>query len=211
MDKGKLLNYLYNMQLSMRATLVINYLINRSNKELTCFPAIKTIAKDCNISTRTVQRALKDLLATGVIKKENRYRENGGQSSNLYTLMLDEENAKKEKLEVKEEIKKIDEAISNETIAMDTVDFNEYKSLESEEDITLNEEVDETDTHEDDETMQEQIKNGSKKIVTKQYKEKIKALKIRGTSNRRKENGEKTKKSLIRGTCQGEYDNLVPP
>ena len=62
MPKGELLNHLYKANLSMRATLVMNYLINRANQELTCFPAIKTIASDCNMSKRTVQRALNDLL-----------------------------------------------------------------------------------------------------------------------------------------------------
>ena len=43
MPKGELLNHLYKANLSMRATLVMNYLINRANQELTCFPAIKTM------------------------------------------------------------------------------------------------------------------------------------------------------------------------
>lgn len=208
MDKGKLFNHLYNMRLSMRATLVINYLINRSNKELTCFPAIKTIAKDCNISTRTVQRALKDLLDAGVIKKENRYRENGGQSSNLYTLIFDEENKKNEKSETKEETKKADELISNEEIVMDTVDFNKYKSIESDEDVSMNEEMDEIDSCEENENTQEEIKKDSKNSSLEENYGKIKAIK---TNIRQKEGSEKIRKPLIKDICQGECDNSVPP
>lgn len=211
MGKGKLLNCLYNMQLSMRATLVINYLINRSNKELTCFPAIKTIAKDCNISTRTVQRALKDLLDAGVIKKENRYRENGGQSSNLYTLVFDEENKEKESLEIKEEINKIDEATVNEGLAMDTVDFNEYKSEVLVAVINSKEKVEETKNHgkEDNKNLQEDIKNVSEELSIKRHNEKANVSKI--TRNREKGNDKKLRKSLEKCICQGEYDNLVPP
>ena len=90
-DKGKVIEAVYKADLSKRATLVVFYLINRANKDLTCFPAIKTIAADCNMSDRTVRRALDDLVASGFVKKEARYRDNGGQSSNLYTLILEME------------------------------------------------------------------------------------------------------------------------
>ena len=89
MTKTEMLNRLYQVKVSIRATLVLNYLINRANADLTCFPAIKTIAKDCNMSARTVQRALNDLLEAGLIEKDSRFRDNGGQSSNLYSLCLD--------------------------------------------------------------------------------------------------------------------------
>ncbi|MBM7562504.1 helix-turn-helix domain-containing protein [Fusibacter tunisiensis] len=96
-DKGKMIEAVYKAHLSKRATLVIFYLINRANKDLTCFPGIKTIASDCNMSDRTVRRALDDLVKSGFVKKDARYRENGGQSSNLYTLMLEIEVEVKEK------------------------------------------------------------------------------------------------------------------
>ena len=89
-DKGKMIEAVYKANLTKRATLVIFYLINRANKELTCFPGIKTIATDCNMSDRTVRRALDDLIECGFVTKESRYRENGGQSSNLYTLNFGE-------------------------------------------------------------------------------------------------------------------------
>tara|TARA_Y100001933_G_C18825335_1_gene491080 strand:+ start:244 stop:819 length:576 start_codon:yes stop_codon:yes gene_type:complete len=87
-DKGKMIEAVYKADLSKRATLVIFYLINRANKDLTCFPGVKTIAADCNMSDRTVRRALDDLVDSGFVKKEARYRDNGGQSSNLYTLVM---------------------------------------------------------------------------------------------------------------------------
>lgn len=87
-NKGKMIQAVYAALLTQRATLVILYLINRANKELTCFPCVKTIAKECNISPRTVQRALKDLEEYGFLIRESRYHPQGGQRSNLFYLQL---------------------------------------------------------------------------------------------------------------------------
>ncbi len=54
---------------------------------------MKTIAKECHISTRTVQRALNDLEEAGFVKRENRFHEMGGQRSNMYYLQIEEINA----------------------------------------------------------------------------------------------------------------------
>ncbi|NPE22820.1 hypothetical protein DWB64_13320 [Fusibacter sp. A1] len=115
----------YKASLTKRATLVIFYLINRANKELTCFPGIKTIAADCNMSDRTVRRALDDLIECGFVLKESRYRENGGQSSNLYTLDISE------KLEANESEYISDNELyvtsqNKETDIAETVDFSTY-------------------------------------------------------------------------------------
>jgi predicted transcriptional regulator len=90
MTKGEMINSVYRANITKRATLVVFYLINRADKEMTCFPGIKTIAADCNMSKRTVQRALNDLVEAGIIMKDSRYRENGGQSSNLYILCIND-------------------------------------------------------------------------------------------------------------------------
>jgi len=55
------------------------------------FPAIPTIARETGLSERTVQRALKDLCEEMFVKKSPRYRENGGQSSNLYILLIEDD------------------------------------------------------------------------------------------------------------------------
>lgn len=82
----------YDSTLKSRALSVLLYLIDRSNKELTCFPAISTMAEQLHISVSTVKRALHELTEAGYIKKEFRFREkNRGQTSNLYTLVLSED------------------------------------------------------------------------------------------------------------------------
>ena len=77
---------LYESELPPRATAVFLYLYQRCNKEDCCFPAIKTICIDTHLSRSTVKRAINDLTNAGFIIKEERYRENGGKSSNLYVL-----------------------------------------------------------------------------------------------------------------------------
>lgn len=77
--------YAYS-QLPSRAKLVYMYLRDRSNTNGTCWPGIKTIAKDLNLSSSTVKRALNDLSHAGLISKVPRFRKNGGSTSNLYIL-----------------------------------------------------------------------------------------------------------------------------
>lgn len=85
-NKSLLIERVYSLELTQRATLVAFYLINRADSEGTCFPGVKTIAKECNISTRTVQRALNDLQEAGFLVRESRFHVQGGQRSNLYYL-----------------------------------------------------------------------------------------------------------------------------
>jgi predicted transcriptional regulator len=87
-SKSLLIERVYSLELTQRATLVAFYLINRADSEGTCFPGVKTIAKECNISTRTVQRALNDLEEAGFLVRESRFHVQGGQRSNLYYLKV---------------------------------------------------------------------------------------------------------------------------
>ncbi|MDD3228120.1 MAG: helix-turn-helix domain-containing protein [Oscillospiraceae bacterium] len=88
----------YASNLKSRALSVLIYLIDRSNKDLTCFPAVPTMAEQLHISVSTVKRALKELIDAGYIRKEARFREkNRGQSSNLYTLLFTEQTPKPDK------------------------------------------------------------------------------------------------------------------
>lgn len=77
----------FKSDLSTRARIVFMYLSYRSNKENTCFPSIKTIARECGMAISTVKRALNDLDLSGYIEKNTRFREDNGQTSNLYILI----------------------------------------------------------------------------------------------------------------------------
>lgn len=84
----------YQSQLKNRALQVLLYLIDRSNKEQTCFPAVPTISRELHISISTVKRAMRELVEAGYVTKESRFREgNRGQTSNLYTLHFSEEES----------------------------------------------------------------------------------------------------------------------
>jgi predicted transcriptional regulator len=60
---------IYAEDISHRAKVVYMYLRDRTNASGTCWPGIKTIAKDLHLSRSTVQRALDDLTRCGFIKR----------------------------------------------------------------------------------------------------------------------------------------------
>ena len=77
---------IYSEDLPHRAKAVYMYLKDRCNQNNQCYPASGTIAKELRLSRRTVERAIADLEQAGLLMKEQRWRENGGRSSLLYTL-----------------------------------------------------------------------------------------------------------------------------
>lgn len=75
---------IYKDNLPHRAVAVYLYLKSRADKNNKCYPAIGTIASDLSISKSTAKRAISDLVKYGYIRKEKRWRENGGCSSCMY-------------------------------------------------------------------------------------------------------------------------------
>ena len=75
---------IYSSNLPHRAIVVYMYLRDRADKNGSCFPAISTVASDLKMSKSTVKRALNDLEKAHYIRHERRYRQSGGNSSNLY-------------------------------------------------------------------------------------------------------------------------------
>ena len=71
-------------ELPSRARAVYMYLRDRADSAGSCWPGIKTIAKDLNLSRSTVKRALADLERRGYLQRILRYRDNGSSTSNLY-------------------------------------------------------------------------------------------------------------------------------
>ena len=78
---------LYSSELPHRARAVFMYLHDRADKEGKCYPAIGTIARELKLSRSTVKRALADLEKSGRLRKEQRWRENGGKSSCMYFIL----------------------------------------------------------------------------------------------------------------------------
>ena len=89
MDKFEIKNTLYKRNLKSRPLSILLYLIDRANKDLICFPSIKTISSDLNISVSTTKRALNYLVEIGYIEKTERFLDiTGKQTSNLYTINI---------------------------------------------------------------------------------------------------------------------------
>lgn len=88
MGKFEYMKNAFGSDLKLRARLVLQCLVYHSDREGSCFPALKTIASECGYSLSTVKRALRELCEAGYIVKQERFdeRKNGGQTSNLYTL-----------------------------------------------------------------------------------------------------------------------------
>lgn len=74
----------YDSELSHRARAVYMCLKDHADAQGRCWPGIRTLMRELNLSRRTVQRALKELEQAGLIQRQPRYRENGSRSSNLY-------------------------------------------------------------------------------------------------------------------------------
>ncbi len=51
-----------------------------------CFPSRQTLASRMRCSDRTVDSAIKELLELGALEKERRYKDDGGYTSNIYTV-----------------------------------------------------------------------------------------------------------------------------
>lgn len=69
-------------ELSSKAVSVYLYLCERASKETkSCYPSMKTIAKDLHLSLASVKRSIQELERSAYIKKENRFRDNGGKAA----------------------------------------------------------------------------------------------------------------------------------
>lgn len=77
-------NRIFEFRLKPRDFTVYCCLVRHSDKEGTCFPSRRLIAKECSMDKKTVDLAIKNLSDTGLIKKVCRYRENGTRTSSVY-------------------------------------------------------------------------------------------------------------------------------
>lgn len=80
-------NFMFGENINIYSKLVymaIKKYINRDTNS--CFVSKKKLLSECGISMSTLNKALNNLVESGVLKKEYRYRQNNSQTSNLYTL-----------------------------------------------------------------------------------------------------------------------------
>lgn len=73
--------------------LVLIKLADNASDSGECWPAVSTIAEHCEISERSVQNHIKQLVIDGFVRVEKRRGENGVSKSNIYHLQLKWEGA----------------------------------------------------------------------------------------------------------------------
>lgn len=112
-----------------------------------CFPSVKTLAEESGMGLGKANATLKDLEKKGVIKIEHQYLENGGKTSNLYTIcdpFITSEESKKPKEKPKLKVQKDDvpefEALTakqkKEVSAADQADQSKKSTGDTSNDIT---------------------------------------------------------------------------
>lgn len=63
-------------------------LVDHINADDECWPSVRRLVSDTNLSARTVARSLLDLEAAGLITHEHRFRDDGSQTSSRYLINL---------------------------------------------------------------------------------------------------------------------------
>lgn len=89
------MNWAWEQELSCSPKLILMALADAADDTGYCWPKIKTVAKKCNVSERTVQRVMKDLMAGGLLELTYRYSSDGRQISNNYRLLLGDQSPDK--------------------------------------------------------------------------------------------------------------------
>ena len=79
----------WRQQLSGPEKLVLMAIADHADDDGICWPGNAHIARKCNLSQRSVQRHIKNLIDNGYMTAHRRYRETGGQTSNRYVLNVD--------------------------------------------------------------------------------------------------------------------------
>jgi len=76
----------FESPVSPRAKLLYLYLYGHANNKGRVISSYKTLGEKLNSTRNTLSGALKELVQTGLIEKENRLRKDGGKASNVYTI-----------------------------------------------------------------------------------------------------------------------------
>jgi len=79
-------NYIFNNQIDIHSKIVYAGLKKFSNGEGICFPSRSTLVELCKISLSTVRKAINNLVDAKILDKKVRYRQNGSQTSNIYSI-----------------------------------------------------------------------------------------------------------------------------
>ena len=79
----------WELKLKANDKLVLLALADHANDDGECYPSLRKIEAKTGLSKQGLINAIKRLMDLGLIEKQFRTRQDGGQTSNLYTLTLD--------------------------------------------------------------------------------------------------------------------------
>ncbi len=79
-------NAIFKLDLKIQAKMLYCYLCRCADSESQSFPAKKLIISDCSMGRTSAGKALRELENARLITREKRYRKNGSQTSNQYTI-----------------------------------------------------------------------------------------------------------------------------
>ncbi|POP69030.1 helix-turn-helix domain-containing protein [Pseudomonas syringae] len=82
----KAMNWAWEQKLSPSSKLILMAIADAADEEGDCWPKVKTIAKKCGVSDRTVQRVLKEFVSGNLISVTPRFSQDRRQVSNNYRL-----------------------------------------------------------------------------------------------------------------------------
>lgn len=85
----KAMNWAWGRSLPPTPKLILMALADAADDEGVCWPAIRTLARKCSVSERTVQRTVKAFVNGGLLLVYERRRPDGRQTSNSYQLVLE--------------------------------------------------------------------------------------------------------------------------
>lgn len=80
------IDWVYNQKLPAQEKLILVYIAKCENPSEPCFASVRHLANKCGVSTRTIQRVLKKLCSAGYVTSTPRFRSDGSQTSNFYTI-----------------------------------------------------------------------------------------------------------------------------
>ena len=87
------------------------YLCRCADSEAQSFPSRNTIGKNCSISLTSVKNAMRELLKSRLLVKEEQFRSDGSQTSNLYTIFPEPYECESAYTESKTETEIVSDAI----------------------------------------------------------------------------------------------------
>ncbi len=84
------MKWAWQQHLPSTEKLVLLALASAINDRETCGPSIATLASQCSVSTRTMQRLIHSLVAKDLIERHLQQRSDGARTSNRYRLQIEE-------------------------------------------------------------------------------------------------------------------------